>query len=436
MAELEFQVRFVSPAFVGGATSGVPKRIVFLKGTQQHGYHQEQVDVEYTPVDSCGLRIPSLRGVLEFWFRTLLPSTQASEILELQGESFGSTAFGQRLSIRMLGRPDFQAKELRFESQAFPMVYLGYGPLQLLRIPRGSTPAGLQVATSYNHLRCRDAIDVGGELPRFGFQARGSSEALNSLKRALSLLHLFGGIGGRSRRGWGSSLVEADFLQEPPTSFADFQTWFKELLGGLWDEGSEPSQNASRPRHSAFWQGARVFLTEPQGDGYQAVLKDFYDRFAEVRLWRPPASYSRSPIAQADHDGEEIDAKTPRGAVQILRVPERIAFGLPYQPRSKRDWEISYRGMSPGGKSDVTRRASPLILKVFRLQDGRHVGVVLFLPSEFFGVAGTSVTATTLNGSATNSAPFPGYGAIEALFDFKTFPRQSKRSAWTQISLP
>ena len=134
-------------------------------------------------------------------------------------------------------------------------------------------------------------------------------------------------------------------------------------------------------------------------------------------------------MAKTDHDIEfaDADALLKNNPAQAIRdVPRRLAFGMPYQPGHHRVWRIEYRGRLKGAKSteeEITRRASPLILKVVRLSETQHVGVALFLKSSFFGLSDIEVTAK----GAERTLPFPGYQAISDFF---------KDQSWTKVSLP
>src|SRR5262249_40849961 len=106
----------------------------------------------------------------------------------------------------------------------------------------------------------------------------------------------------------------------------------------------------------------------------------------------------------------------------------RLAFGLPYHPQQQRDgWDIEYRGR-PAAKgqddsADAKRRASPLLLKVFRLAPRRYVGIALFLEASFFGDPGREIGTV----GRPHTQPFPVYGAVSALLD---------GSGWTEVAFP
>jgi CRISPR-associated protein Cmr1 len=415
-AEMGFEITLASPAFAGWVK----------RGKQGNGPRSGR-DIPHHPVDPCGIRIPSLRGVLEFWHRSRLGELSAPQVFAGQRRVFGSADSGQGLTLRPEGRPEFRSGELRFEREHNAMLYLGYGPLQLEKVPRPGKPGNDSVATSYNRFQRRDAILAGpSQAARFRFVARGTANQQEELKRALVLLHLFGGIGARSRRGWGSVMV-SDVGVPQTTQRTAIKDWFEQAAQGALS-GRPPGVPGTLPLFTAFSAASRAFLTEVH-DRYEDVLIDFFKNFQRVRSFvLDPRDVKRTAVK--DHAIEVADAR--RGAGAVTAVPARLAFGMPFIPQHPRrrnppeGWSIEYRGRLPGrgadDSDDVTRRGSPLLLKVFRLADRSYVGVALFLQSSFFGDPNREVSAK----GGTANRPFPGYGAVTELLD---------GSGWTEISL-
>ena len=410
LEEYRFDLLLNSPAFVNDVARGTKKIPLVGKPKPK--------TVDHYPIDPQGIRVPSLRGILEFWYRSLLGHISDSDaIYAHQAKVFGSTDVGQGLTLRVAGKPCMpEPGELGFESNTQALLYLGYGPLQLLKRQFGDSTKN--VLTSHNAEHAKDAVPIGeGERPRFSFVARGKKAQLEELRKALLLLHLFGGVGSRSRRGWGSVEVVGDLIPPPEE---DVVAWIQNTLGSVWR--TEQPVTKGLPRFSALNSQCKIYVTPVFRGDYRAPLLEFYRHFSRVR------SYPTSKLAQSDHEIEVKDfaalQKSPGQAIQ--KVPLRIAFGMPYQPGHHRVWGIEYRGRPRGGNSsddEVTRRASPLLLKVVRLSADRHVGVALFLKSSFFGQSDIEVTAK----GAGQTQRFPGYQAIT---DFFTDP------AWTKVTLP
>jgi hypothetical protein len=409
--DLKFDLRLITPAFAGEVPSGT-KSVTFMGRPQGSPPEAPKVsqtvpDVPYFPVDPLGLRIPSLRGLLGFWQRSLYGHLASEQVFQRQAALLGSAGGGQGLSLRHGGQPTFTSGPLTYDQQPYAFVYLGYGPLQVLNVAKPKTRRGdADIAASHNRSQCRDAILVEDDpaLARFSFVARGGADQLAELRQALTLLHLFGGIGSRSRRGWGSVEVCGDFLP-PLAQQGAVAPWLANALKQVRSD-LPPLHGVAPADFSAFSSATQIFVT-PEKTTYQDVLLDFFDRFQQIRAWRqrPPA-----PIAVTDHHLEAADAANPAG---LTGVPERLAFGMPYHPRSRKNWEIDYHGRKPGTPPDkalVSRRASPILLKVLRSGPRRYAGVILFLKASFFGDPALEVGAK----GKPQTQPFPGWGAVDA----------------------
>jgi len=427
MATLKFSLRLNSPAFAGAVQRGT-KTIQFVKGGRK-----QTKTVEYFPSDRFGLRVPAVRGILEFWYRALCGAKRPQRIYEHQGRVFGSTELGQGLSLRYARSPEFESGELVVaETFKEAFLYLGYGPIQRFKVPLGGDRSQVK-CSSHSPSGWRDAILLSTDEKKcvFWFVAAGTERQKEELRRALILLHLFGGIGSRSRRGWGSVRVEID---EPtsigkPSSVEEFD----EQLLSLWEEvGFEAT--SQRPRFSAFGPGSRVFRTPAVDGGYGAVLQEFYDRFRVTRLWREFRDIDQSKIAQQDHDLEWEDMTKRR----VSGLPKRLAFGMPYSPRFRKARQaITYAQESQlggGGGGVAGRRASPLFLKVHRLANGQHFGTALLLNGTFLGTPGEKIGAAVEVGLQD---PPDSYEAIhEFLSPTAASPSRDRLSEWTEIKLP
>jgi len=409
LEEFKFDLLLNSPAFVNDVARG--KKQIPIVGRPR------PKEVDHYPIDLQGIRVPTLRGILEFWHRSLLGHlSDPDAIYAQQARIFGSTEGGQGLTLRPAGKPSMtEPGELRFDIDTQALLYLGYGPLQLLKIEAGNGTKN--ILTSHNAEHAKDAIRIdGGERPRFSFVARGGKTQIDALRRALILLHLFGGVGSRSRRGWGSVEVAEDLIPPPEENVA---AWIRSTLGSVW----KPEQPVTKglPRFSAFSSQARIYVTRIHEGDYRGPLLEFHRHFSRVR------SYPSAQQAKIDHQIEVKDAQNLTASGQTIQdVPRRLAFGMPYQPGHRGRWGIEYRGRPRGGSSsddEVTRRASPVILKVLRLSETQHVGVALFLKSSFFGEAGLEVTAK----GARNTLPLPGYQAVAEFFS---------HPGWTRVPLP
>ena len=397
MHHLDFSLKIISPAFVAG--------------TMEKEAHLMGRSVKHRLIEHDGLRVPSLRGVLRFWFRAMEGIADTELLWKKESDIFGSTDSGQGLRIIPVGQTPWTPLVIGGEKDKIrggdPLAYLGYGPLNYVNKEVG--------VSSHNKSIFRDAIPEGTV---FNFRAVGKREQIDTLKNCLRLLHLFGGIGSRSRRAWGSLAVGSDIFAE--FNAGDSVTdWFEKVLKQVWPNGLGEKNHL--PGYSAFSTHTQVRISHPLHT-YLETFQEFHKQFKRTRIYdifRP----SNSPrIAFDDH---ELEAKDSKNRQNISGVPLRIAFGMPYHPQSQKNrWDIEYLGYSTsanGGKLD--RRASPLILKVLEGPDNRFYAVSLFLKAHFFGKSGIEIGRK----EGGNTLPFPGWKAVNEFMQNKD---------WQSISLP
>lgn len=414
MARLDFALEVITPAFNNGARWGTRTIEEYDRQTRRNRTEL----VPYFPIDPLGIRIPSLRGVLQFWWRALnaheAKETDCQDLLEKQGRWFGSTKTGQGLRIVALRNNDFQSGKVTYSTADRFASYLGYGPLQLLRTERGN------IVTSYNKSAARDAIlTSAGKEPIFSFRAFGDESQLAELRNALMALHLFGGIGARSRRGFGSLNVtikdQADAFFRPAEG--NILPWFQERCSQVLTI----AQATTRPPYTALSaQDTRIrILFSNEGRPFSTpddVLRDLFSLFGYNRIYKPPPEIEKElkkpccDRAQDDHDAS-LNTKKAGSLVQ-KDVPGRLAYGMPYASRAAR---FGYRGVR--GTEKITRRSSPLFLKVLKVGLNRYVGVAALLWSNYFRDSGFKIEADAGTISGRVEPPGP-----EAILEFLNDP--------------
>ena len=420
MPEIEFTLRLNTPAFVGSVADGTKTVRAWNKKRRLF----ETSEVKYVPVDPAGIRAPSLRGILAYWYRSLFPRASPEELFRAQEKVFGSTGAGQGLKIRTVDIPEFKSRKLCFEHDLYPLLYLGYGPLQLLRpplpgdgpVPPGSHPP--QRLSSYNTSVCRDAIHVQGD-PAFTFAAHGTDSQIAALKASLLLLHLFGGIGSRSRRGWGSVHVVAGCIPAPKISGSrveEFPDYYDRLCRTAVEHAADLPSHL--PLFSALSRKAAIRRSKVGFETWREALDDFYLRFSRTRSLNRSSSRAPAPLAQIDHD---LEAREARPGAPLTQAPKRMVFGMPYYPRSQSgNWGIEYHRVRQDPETGEleslgTRRASPLFLKVFRFRR-RYFPVALALKAQFFGDSSHQIGAKVKDADdlKPQTSPPPDYTAIDA----------------------
>ncbi len=297
------------------------------------------------------LRAASFRGVLRFWWRALVAGVvgdgNLAALREAETAVFGETERGSPVIVRVWG-------QARPQSALPHQPGVGYLLWSMVRTKRQYLPA----RTSFT-LILQTPPGVKSDEP---------------LKRALAavwLLTHLGGVGSRSRRGGGSvqvTNVQGQLPSGVPSLQVQAQTPQQlrdELANGLKQLrtlvsiGSPMPTISATPNFNVLHPNAcRVVVLNRMWNTWEQALDEVGQKFQTFRNRRQP------------------DYQNVRGVVsgisRTLQPVERAAFGLPivFYYRSLG----GQQGMLEGDVHD--RRASPLLMRVVRLANGRHTMVM------------------------------------------------------------
>lgn len=281
------------------------------------------------------VRPPSIKGALRFWWRALnwghfrRQAGSVSEALNrLHREEqrlFGTAAVIE--DNKPLGQGVFL---LRVSNQPKIMIdtswpinntgsgYLGFGIME----------SGQSSKNNYRPHRegIREGVDFELEL---NFKPGTQQTDIDAITETLKIWSLFGGLGSRARRGFGSVTLLKLNGQDTRLDQNAYRAAVKSVLDNAVDINSFPPYTALS-RHSRF--------------GILSISQD----------------------ARLAHDQAGLLYKSHRGQTSALRGAAKIPFGLPLQ-----------------GVDLESRRASPLIFHIHALRNGSFAGAVLYLPAEF-----------------------------------------------------
>ncbi len=311
------------------------------------------------------LRPSSLRGVLRFWWRALMYRRLGSSVSQLrcrESAVFGDAAAGSgRVHFLPLKVAD-EPKWVDFETIADRpgLRYLGYG------------------------LEKRKGLVVPFV---FDLPLAVCGEPVDGLHDALIVMGLLGGIGPRSRRGWGSlSLLSLEQdghrLWRAPADDAALKSEWSRLLD--LDIGGE--DDAEWYPLTALGPKSRLYLVEQGADPLEVLNRggEEFQRYRSFGRQGKVGKYSAEQNFRADHD-LMLDAIS-HGAPE--RAPERTIFGLPH------NYFFSSMKRKVSVTSNSQRRASPLLFHVQKLEAG-YALVLATIPARF----STDRTLTIAEGS-------------------------------------
>lgn len=188
MQTYSYQLRFLTPAFVGNA--------------EQRGQW----------------RTPPIKALLRQWWRTAIAQDihhDVSQMRQREGALFGTAADDgdsrqSQLRIRLSHWDPGQLKDwndigtVRHSEVPYPLgadLYLGYGPLE-----PGPGGRGTQLKKNGAAIQSGGIATLRLALP---------PEYAKEIQSALQLINLYGTLGGRSRNGWGSLSLHPAGTQTP-----------------------------------------------------------------------------------------------------------------------------------------------------------------------------------------------------------------------------
>lgn len=358
MKQLIAHFRVVTPLFLGGAN---PKEVE--------------------------LRPSSIKGALRFWWRALQWKkgvTDVGNLKQKEDSLFGSSERGQSRFLLSLGMDKatpsvIEANNLlgangkpsqsRNDIVGDGARYLGYGLMDAFN-GRNSQAGKL----SRPCFAAPFAFSV-----RIVFKSSVAETEIEEIADALKLLGLCGGLGSRSRRGWGSvTLTQLEYGDKPwkaPTAIA---TYAAEILNIIGKQDKQTSNGSDPlPQWTAFATGKSkvVLLQDKQTSPLETLAKMGKD-FVFYRSWGRNGEVLREKSEKNfpfDHDL----FKKSNGHNRDTEHPQRIVFGLPQNyGKYEQDQVIPV--------DSLTRRASPLFFHVHQVSDhDAPIGVLTYLPAVF-----------------------------------------------------
>ena len=350
--EIEATYRVVTPMFCGGAD----------------------------PEQRAELRLASFKGVLRFWWRALAWSRCAGDLRRIREQEdglFGSAGAGQsRVSMRL--SPDsvppgvIKKGEVlaasRADARPGPVGegarYLGYGVMEAFASKNKGTRAGDLTRA------CLPAPFEFTVRMRLRENERDGDEPRRSLIDALICLGTHGGMGARSRKGYGSLVIRSLRVDgEPRWSPPQTPSELRDSLAGL-----RRNHDAAGPPEYTALSGQARHLLVPSGNNEARPMEllDLVGReLMRYRSW----GHNGKVLGSDSEQNFKPDHDLMKGR-QRNRHPERIAFGLPHNYGKGPDAQV--------GPQDpkLDRRASPLFIHIHECGD-TPVAVLSFLPARF-----------------------------------------------------
>lgn len=314
------------------------------------------------------LRPPSLRGAVRFWYRAAA-GVPVNVLQEQESAVFGSVDMAS--PVRLRSNPTGL-----LEKQAWGRNYI-----------RRQLPGIAYLAFS---AQARTSIQPGRGRYQIQLSQRGwDSSIMRQWLSALWLWVQLGGLGSRSRKGFGS-FWPTNSTGDAPVPFifeGNGLTQFESFLSdGTHRAIGEirGSQQLSEPDYDILAKDvARVVVAAPKGGrqwrSWEEALDEFGKRLMQARSLLSPYM---AELKTFTNRGRGAENRPPKGV-------DRAAFGLPisyFQPGPRGSpptfsESLSLTSLKDGGSGG--RRASPILAKVARIGERQYALVLTVFRSKF-----------------------------------------------------
>ena len=335
------------------------------------------------------LRLPSFKGVLRYWWRALAWFQYDGDLQKIQKKEnylFGSAAAGQsRVLLRLLPQEKepqiiHKGKLTRSRQSQDPAVeravkrgptprsrefqdpgegarYLGYGVMNAEELTRACLMAPWEFTVQ---LRVRPLDEDESDLKLL-------------VEDALVALGTIGGMGSKSRKGYGSLVLQS--LRIDSTERWREPKSMEALDNAIRERFSRYRKQPALPEFTAFSSRARHVLLSSQETKQPLELLNLVGKeLVRYRSWgRDGQLSSREPSEKNFKDDHDLMKKLSK---ERTKHPRRIAFGLPHNYGSKKNQQVGPED------SSMNRRASPLFIHIHQC-GGKPVAVLSFLPARF-----------------------------------------------------
>jgi CRISPR-associated protein Cmr1 len=332
-----------------------------------------------TPED--GIRPPSVRGALRFWWRALnwgkfwqaANQDEAQALRDLhqkEARLFGAAldvkkkTGGQGCFLLMVMAEPLATSEKGSVHQQFKKTtdarYLAYGLMVAFGVKKAELTRGCV-----------------NENQSFSVKLIFKGEIEPSIKEALMVWGLLGGLGSRVRHGLGSIALQSIKENDVTVWDAKEKTKDQSAYADCISDVLKNKNDAVNPApYSCFDQGSRVEILNKEKTPY-ASLDDFAKRMLKYRSWGHRGKLSDGKNSEKnfikDHDWK-YRANDPKDYFDDFH-PQRVVFGLPHNYSPVHDDDVT--------PENYQRRSSPLLLHIHQLSEHQFIAVSVFLPSLF-----------------------------------------------------
>ncbi len=266
---MKYEVRFLTPAFLGNAEQSGQWRTPPFKALLRQWWRVVWATRHGFPADIEAMRRDEGRLFGNAW----LDGDFRKSAVRLRLDKWAEGLETQDRWGRQEADRASKVHHPEVHQPVGPLLYMGYGPLHDKKAPR----QGGQGHEYPTVLKSKAAIQAG-ESATLSLAA--PSSAIDGLEAALALMNAYGTLGGRSRNGWGSLAIEP--LEGVPSPQPD------RLISGQGDRDEACGQRVVRPFRpwrdalELDWPhvigadeiGSLVWRTAQSYDDWKALMRD------------------------------------------------------------------------------------------------------------------------------------------------------------------
>ncbi len=345
---LSAQFELVTPMFLGGGNT----------------------KSENTPT----IRPPSVKGAILFWWRMVRwghlrkqwdEQTALTRLAEEESQLFGAAA--KKGTTNGQSQVWIRVKS-KNQSNGIGIDHLDKNPGLVYLLGQGLYPHNGNLQRSFIEGKHTFILSLI-------FNASVSKDQLDSVRQAVKAFGLLGGLGSRSRKGWGS--VALTYLDNEPL-VADEAGYCREVKN-LFSAIQSPD---ALPPFTAIGKDSLCVITNDGKDPLK-LLNEVGDRQQLYRSWGRKGKVGSNDALQVFKDDHDYVALIAKDCWKKLVQPQRATFGMPhnyYFSSTKTKVDIS---ACDAAKKKELRRASPLFVHVHKLPSGDFLAVQTLLPAQF-----------------------------------------------------
>lgn len=337
--------------------------------------------------DDVDLRPPSIKGALRFWWRALhwgqclkgrTPQAALTELHRQEAELFGAAAkdekYGQRAFL--LNVKTEKLKILSPQQLDLDKTY------NLKEHPWHSYLLGLGLMEYENHANhyLRSAIVSGSFTVKILCK---KAEFLNELQDLLLIFGLLGGLGSRSRKGFGSVSITQLKVGNDIIAIPENREQVINNLTRLINK------DATNMPYTAFTANSKILCSTESSKTAWNYLGDIAEKMQMFRGWgfnngnghrinRIVVNHDCHTYKRTDH---QIIYDYADNRILNKRLPNSISFGLPRSYALSTIPRKEFRLNATGDKR--SRRASPLFIHVHQFPNKQTMIIQSFLPATF-----------------------------------------------------